>query len=223
MTVSEQDRRSMERLLLIMNGQTPPPDMVNENMQSHSSTDDVFVNSPGTVSQKEINAMAEVLRRLDGAVTQTSHHMVTESAGDRELKEALQTTSDHSGVKIGVYKIKTDVDETRTAGKQYHSVVNSVTGDVLAHELSLYEAAHGLVRMLNSGLYINSRSVRELLEAEATYTSHRIDAIRFNRQMKKCVVAGDINRAQLMETRKQSSLDKASQAKRQVKKIYGTT
>lgn len=211
----------MERLLLIMNGQTPPP-VINEANSSHV-TNQVFVNAPGTVSQKEIDAMAQVMRRLDGVVTKTSQHMVTESAGDRELKEALQTTSDASGVKIGVYKIKTDVDETRTAGKQYHSVVNSVTGDVLAHELSLYEAAHGLVRMLNNGLYINSRSVRDLLEAEAAYTSHRIDAIRFNRQIKKCVSQGDQERAQLMETRKLSSLDKASHAKRQVKKIYGLT
>ena len=115
------------------------------------------------------------------------------------------------------------MDESRLAGKQFYSVVNRATGETLAHELSLYEAAHGLVRLLNKGKFFNSLEVRKLLETEAAYTSHKIDAVRFHKAMRKAERTGDAIRAELMETRKQASLDRAMQAKSDLKKLYLTT
>lgn len=219
MTVSPQEREAMARLLEIMNGtasrttSSSPSTVLMEN-------EPVTLAGPGQVSSRDVAAMADVLRKLESAVNNTSAEMVTESHEDPFLREALATTSTGDGVKIGIYKIQQQLDENRLAGRQYYNVINQVSGHVVAAELSLYEAAHGLVRMLNNGLYFNSASVRSLIEAEAAYTSHKIDALRYHRMMRRCLREGNNSKAQLMETRKQNSMDKAMMAKSAVKKIY---
>jgi Zn-dependent metalloprotease len=219
MTVSNQERAAMARLLQIMNGEKPSESHVlKEHTPDHTTP--VELAGAGQVTQRDISAMADVLRRLDSVVNAAHEQMITESAQDRGLKEALVTEPMNHGVKIGVYQIQQHVDETRVAGQQYYSVVNRTTGETLAHELSLYEAAHSLVKLLNQGKFFNSACVRELLESESNYTSHRIDAVRYHRMMKRAQVEGDAHKAQLMETRKQASMDRAMQNKTKVRKIY---
>lgn len=217
MHVTEQDRKAMARLLQIMNGETPEP----QPHMIHEHTD-LAPSAPGSPSRAEVVAMADVLRRLDQAVNQTHAQMIQESHMDPHLQEALITESTQQGVKIGVYEIQQHVDNTRVAGHQYYSVVNKTTGETLAHELSLYEAAHGLVKLLNKGEFINSAHVRALLEAESTYTGQKIDAVRHHRHMKKANQRGDHMKAQLMESRKQASMDRAMKAKQQLRKLYNS-
>jgi hypothetical protein len=219
MTVNPEERAAMARLMQIMEGQTPAPVSTSQRA-SHNSADPVILAGPGQVTDREINAMADVLRRLEGAVNNTSRDMIQESFRDHQLQEALITEQTSAGVKIGVYTIQQGLDEGRLAGKQFYSVINRATGETLAHELSLYEAAHGLVRLLNNGKFFNSLEVRKLLEAEDGYTSHKIDAVRFHRMMRKAERAGDTDKAQLMETRKQASMDRAMRSKADLKRLY---
>lgn len=219
MSVTEQERLAMARLLNIMEGHTPEP----LQPSAHDHAEPVQLLGAGQVSTQDVAAMADVLRKLESAVSHTSAQLITESVHDSQLQEALQTTKYDSGVKIGIYKIQVALDESRLAGRQYYSVVNAATGETLAHELSLYEAAHALVRMLNQGMYFNSQPVRQLMEAEAAYTSHRIDAIRYNRMARRAIQEGNQSRAEIMEDRKQVSMDKMSEAKRKVKRMCGGT
>lgn len=216
--VSQAERDAMARLMQIMQGQIPPnpiPKQLNEN-----STQPVMLAGAGQVTSRDIAAMGDVLKKLENVVNKTSSNMVSDSVVDNQLHEALNTHTTKTGVRIGLYKIDQKLDESRVAGKQYYNVVNSATDTTVAHELSLYEAAHALVRFLNNGKFFNSKQVRQLLEAEASYTSHKIDAVRYHRAMLKAQKLGDITKSQLMETRKQSSMDRAMEAKRTVKYIY---
>jgi hypothetical protein len=219
MTVSPQDRDAMARLLQIMNGESV---QVTESA-THADQMPVELAGAGRPSRRDVQAMADVLRKLESAVQTTSAEMMVESYHDHNLKEALITNATADGVQIGIYKIQQGLDESRTAGKQYYNVINSVSEHTIASELSLYEAAHGLVRLLNSGHYVNSPQVIKLLDAESSYTSHKIDAVRYHRMSKKAEREGQHTRAQLMETRKMDSLDKAMAAKRSVKKLYNQT
>lgn len=219
MTVSPQERAAMARLMQIMEGKTPAAESYSHSV---SHEEPVVLAGPGQVTQQDVQAMADVLRRLEGAVNNTSAHMVLESTQDRQLQEALITEPTQDGVKIGVYQIRQGLDESRVAGKQFYSVINRATGETVAHELSLYEAAHGLVRLLNMGKFFNSQETRKLLEAESAYTSHKIDAVRYHRMMRKAERAQDPTRASLMETRKQASMDRAMQAKAELKKLYNS-
>ena len=218
MTVSPKERDAMARLMQIMNGDAAPA-ASNQRLQE-TVQEPLILPGAGQITNQDISAMADVMRRLESAVNNASNDMINNSITDAQLQEALITKPTQSGVKIGIYKIDQSLDESRVAGKQYFNVVNSTTGTMVAHELSLYEAAHALVRFLNNGKYFNSVEVRQLLEAEASYTSHKIDAVRFHRMMLKAQKSGDGTKSQLMETRKQASLDRAMEAKRQVKYIY---
>ena len=217
MTVNDSDRLAMARLLEIMNGKTPSQPALTE---AHTSGQPVELLGAGQVSSRDIQAMANVLSKFNQAVDQTHKELMRESMHDVHVAEALVTDRDQDDVRIGPYKIQVRMDEQRAAGKQYYDVVHSQTSDKLAHELSLYEAAHGLVRLLNSGKYVNHPQVRALLEAEAAYTSHRIDAIRYHKMIHTAIKQNHLSKVPVYETRKADSMDRAAQAKAQVKKIY---
>lgn len=218
MSVTPEERDAMQRLLRVMNGESAS--LHESKTSTVNQAGPVILPGAGQITSQDVNAMADVLKRLEQAVSGTSQQMVMESQVDQELNEALVTNSIPQGVKVGIYKIQQRLDEHRMAGKQYYDVINSLTGQTVAHELSLYEAAHGLVKLLNNGKYFNSSEVRELMEAESNYTSHKIDAVRYHRMMLRAQKTGDHNKGDLMEVRKQSSMDRAMMAKKLVKKLY---
>jgi hypothetical protein len=215
--VTPQERDAMADLLRIVNGEKPIARKVSTNQSQNSQNLYEELSGPGQVSRREIDAMAQVMQKLQ----QVSGRPETRDyeTQDVVLQEALVTEPLTDGVKIGIYKIKQHHDENRLAGKQHYSVINSTTGDILANELSLYEAAHGMVKLLNAGKYVNSSQVMAILEAEMAYTSNRIDALRFLRASKQAEKQGNIQRKELMETRKHTSLDRAMEAKARVKSI----
>ena len=217
MTVSSEDKAAMARLLQIMEGKTPTP--ITPIYNSTDIVDPVVLAGPGQVTQRDVQAMADVLRKLNGAIGDVSSTMVTESQYDPQLKEALVTTRNTDGVKIGAYQIKINQNDDRMVNKQSFSVINKISGETIAHELGLYEAAHGLVKLLNAGNFVNSIPVRELLETEAAYTSHKMDAIRYKKRMKKAQMTNDASFG-LFEARRQNSMDRAMIAKAKLKKLY---
>ena len=217
MTVTDSERLAMARLLSIMNGETPVSHQLQEHMTGGQP---VELAGAGQVSSRDIQAMAHVLDKFNQAVNQTHRELMQESMHDAHTAEALVTERHADNVRIGPYKISVRMDETRVAGKQYYDVIHSATGDKLAHELSLYEAAHGLVKLLNSGKYINHPQVRELLEAEATYTGHRVDAIRYHKMIHVANKNNQVSKLGIYEARKAASMDRAAQSKAQVKKLY---
>lgn len=224
MAVSTEDKDAMARLLQIMEGNVPSPIALTENKNNFATGggDEVILAGPGQTTQRDIQAMAEVIKKLNNAIGDVTKTMVQESQYDKNLKEALETTVTSNGIKIGMYQIIHNQDTSRAVNKQNFSVVNKLTGETIAHELGLYEAAHGLVKLLNSGNFINSAPVRELLESEASYTSHKLDAIRYKRAMKKALSEKNMIRYNLYEDRCQSSMDRAMSSKSIIKKIYKT-
>ena len=220
MTVTDSDRLAMSRLLEIMNGQTPSTPALHESV---THTHPVELPGAGQISSRDIQAMAQVLSKFNQAVNQTHKDLIRESVHDANVAEALVTERIQDNVRIGPYKIAVRMDESRVAGKQYYDVIHSQTGDKLAHELSLYEAAHGLVRLLNSGKYVNHPQVRELLEAEAAYTGHRVDAIRYHNMINKAKKTQQLMKLEVYEARKADHMDRAAIAKAQVKKLYRQT
>ncbi len=218
MSVTPEEREAMSRLLSIVNGEKPSASA----SKPHAALMEAELAGAGQVTSADVKAMSEVIQRLNKAIGDVSNEMLTESMHNQEVAEALVTTSSEGSVKIGRYEIRVNLDESRLVNKQNYSVVNKLTGETLANELGLYEAAHGLVKLLNSGQYINSPIIRDLLEAEAAYTSHKMDALRFKRRSKKSLQEGNQVTHELYETRRVDAMDKAMQNKARVKKIYAS-
>lgn len=212
MTVSPAEKDAMARILMMMEGKTPP-----QQNASSVGASQLELAGPGQVTSADITAMADVLKKLNEVTDQTVDDMIVESNHNREIKTALVTSKNDQGVKVGLYQIMIKEDHKRLAGKQYYSIYNTRTGDVIADDLSLYETALNVVKLMNNGHYANSSHVRKLFEHDDSYTSHKIDALRYKRGMMVCEKRGDARKSQVYETRLQVSMDKAMAAKKEIK------
>lgn len=211
MTVSPEERDAMANILRIMKGQAPTKSLT----PSHVS--EINLSSPGQVTSAEINAMADVLARLNRVSTDVVSEMVNESNYNSSLELDLSTTKNDQGVKIGRYQIMIKEDQKRLAGKQYYGIYNTLTKDVIADDLSLYETALTVVKLLNSGKYVNHPEIRKLFEQDESYTSHKQDVIRYKRAMIQSERKGDFTKHAIYESRHQASIDRAMAAKKAIK------
>lgn len=217
MTVTPEDRDAMADILRIMEGKSP----VSSPKQA-SANSPVELAGPGAVTSADINAMADVLNKLNSVSNDVIKEMVTESEYNPGLDLALNTTINETGVKVGRYQIMIKEDAKRLAGKQYYSIYNTRTNDVIADDISLYETALSVVKLLNSGKYTNSSDVRKLFEYDDNYTAHKQDAVRFKRAMIIAERKNDFAKVDLYESRQQASIDRAMVAKKNIKTFKAT-
>lgn len=212
MVVSNEERDAMARMMAIMNGETPSPSA------SYSSqtpvSEGVELAGPGVVTQREINAMADVLNKLN----HVTHQVVLESNGDVNTKMDIMTSRTDRSVNVGGYKIEIMTNERRVAGKQYYRIEHSLSGTVIADDITLYEVALGVVKLLNSNKFVNDTRVRNLFEIDARYTSHRVDAISAKLSHRKAERAGNMIKEDIYATKYQKALDLAMAAKTDLKK-----
>ena len=216
MSVSSEDRDAMARIMMAMEGKSLPATAASNNAGNNSI---VELAGPGQVTNAEINAMADVLTKLNSITNQVVDNMITESKGNREVRDALVTSKNQEGVKVGLYQIMIKEDDKRLAGKQYYSLYNTKTGDIIADDISLYETALNVIKLMNNGKYANSQEVRTLFENDDSYTSHKQDAIRYKRAMIISERKNDLGKRDLYESRYQASMDRAMIAKKEIKRF----
>lgn len=205
--VTPEEKEEMARILRAMSGEAPSPRPSRVSLSENSNL------SPGA-SSHDTQAMKEVLSKFNNISNLVVNDMLTEGVRSPEVNEALNTQRTQEGVKIGRYQIHIKEDQSRVAGKQYFSIYNSLTNDVIADDISLYETALGAVRMLNSGRFANSKEVMNLFEQDAQYTSHKIDATMFRRKM---LSSKDASKKDIYESRYQASLDRCMAVKKTIK------
>lgn len=214
MTVSPEERDAMAKILKIMEGETVTE---NKSFATSKPTYSSELAGPGAVTDADINAMADVLNKLNNVSSQVVTEMVNESYYSPEVDMALKTIKNDDGVKVGRYQIMIKEDQKRLAGKQYYSIYNTRTNDVIADDLSLYETALAVVKLLNNGKYINNPDIRKLFEHDDAYTAHKQDAIRYKRAMIVAERKNDFVKQDLYESRHQASIDRAMAAKKAIK------
>jgi len=212
---TQEERDAMLRLRNIMEGNLNAP-MPSVSRQSVSSDSPIELPGAGQITKADVDAMANVLRSLDGISNDVVDTMLTESVSNPYLAEALHTERLPNGVKVGRYQILEKEDPKRLAGKQFYSIYNSLTNDTIADDISLYETARAVVRMLNSGKFANSPEIRNLFEQDDAYTSHRVDAIMYKRKMAS---AANPAKRDIYESRYQASLDRCMAAKKNIKTL----
>jgi hypothetical protein len=98
-----------------------------------------------------------------------------EAAYQPELRESLMTEEVPGGLRIGEWEIRATDQGKRTT----YDIVQVGESVCIASDIMLYEAAHGLVRILNNGGKINSVVAVELMHAENQYASALHDAVLY--------------------------------------------
>jgi hypothetical protein len=212
MTVTQNDRDAMSRILAIMNGENPAPVQQSGRQLSES----IELAGPGQVTRKDVDAMASVMAKLNSVSNNVIDGMITEGVTNRDVSEALSTERVANGVKVGRYQITIKEDDKRLAGKQFYSIYNRLTDEILADDISLYETALAVIRHLNGGRIISSSEVRKLLEQDDSYTSHRIDALNYKHRI---ATTRDPSKRDIFESRHQASLDRCMAAKKTIKML----
>lgn len=213
MTVSQEEKDAMARLLAMMNGETPTPSASIPNRQPVMEAEEIC--GPGVVTQREINAMSDVLSKLNKVTQQ----VMLESNGDSEARMAIKTSRTDDSVKVGEYKIEILMNERRLAGKQYYRIEHTGSRTTIADDITLYEVALTVVKLLNNNTYVNDQRIRKLFEIDERYTGHRVDAMTAKIHMRRAEKQGEHFRMDVLESRYQKSLDEATKAKQDIKKV----
>jgi len=134
-------------------------------------------NAKPALANDSVAQMKVILERFYAA----ADNVVTEAPTDRVLREALVTEPTVNGARIGSWEI-----QVNHGGKyKQYDVINVLNGEPLAADLLLYEAAYGLVRILNEGGRINSADAIELLRAEQEYANRVQDMVLYRHRLEK--------------------------------------
>lgn len=203
----------MARLMAIMNGQTPPanPDAAPgaERLQAQGPVAVGPPPAPGTADAASIDFMRGILSKFHGAADGAARSLVQESKRDPQLRESMMMAETPSGARFGEWEIEV----RENGGRKFYDITRG--DEKIASDLTLYEAALGIVRALNNGRYINSPDVRSILKDEEEYAHALHDAILFKRRLTEGVV--DRNKREVHEARYGEAKRRAVAARDRIK------
>ena len=182
------------------------------------------------ISSEENSAMAKILMAFhesggdrlvnaDETIEYTKNRIIEDSQHMPELKRALQTEITDGGVRIGGWKIISEGSQ-KTASR-YH-VVSAESGQQIAKNLYLFEAAEALVDHLNDGCMINNMKVQNILRLEMEYAKHIEDAITHKHACSRAIDRGDDDRLEVAKIRFNESKTKAVAAKHKLLENLGS-
>jgi len=191
----------MHRLLAIMNGDTD-----SDSPRKFDSSNSV---------DSDVQAMKTILERFSrSADTLISEIDSDNPVQDRPLREAMLMEPTDDGVVVGLWEIKTKTD----SGRKLYDVVKVDENTPIASDLTIYEAARGLVQALNDGLPINSVFVRDLLQNEADHANAVHDAIHAKYALKNHRLTE--SKRELLEDKYSAAFRRASHARHRVLEIF---
>jgi hypothetical protein len=171
------------------------------------------------IATEDSAAMANILRAfldsggdklggdLENQVSTTSATLREDSARMPELRQAIATERTPKGVRVGGWEITTEGNSKK------YDVVSVHSGQQIAKNLYLYEAAESLVNYLNDGCMINNMKVQNILRLEMEYAKHIEDAIQHKHACSKALDRGDDTRLEISKTRFNEAKTKAVAAK----------
>ena len=213
-SVNPKETEEMKRLLMSLNAI--------ETGQPITSTTNFNDTGPSaTINETSINpdvaAMKQILMNLDKSTVKATKKLMETASDDPDLMEALVTEKTIDGVKIGNYKILSKLLEGSSKTKS-HDIVNA-HGDLIADGLMVYEAAYGIVKLLNSGKTVKDPTIRRLMDLEESYTNYRQEALRAKKLYNSSIMAKNSVRADIFETKFETARDSALAVKDKIDKL----
>lgn len=177
MTVSREEVDQMASFMRALN----TPETIETDSQPTPVAESVERQRASPAVIPGVQEMKDILTRFHNAADGAVQRVTTEAESYPALREALVTERTPRGSRIGGWEI-----QMRQEGKRkFYDVVTSDGSNCIAADLTLYEAAHGLVRILNNGGKLNSQDAINLLHAEQDYTSALNDAVLYKHYLSK--------------------------------------
>jgi hypothetical protein len=187
-----------------------------DNMQAHEAQRIPIIDSAQQDMKRLMMAMSS--DALNDGISQVSQHLREDARAMPELSRAMDTQRTSNGVRVGGWQIV--VEGEKTSGKKYH-VVSVHSGQQIAKDLYLYEAAEALVNYLNNGTMINNMKVQSILRLEMEYAKHVEDAIQYKHACSRAIDRGDDDKLEISKVRFNEAKTKAVAAKRKLVEHLG--
>lgn len=212
MVVDQQDVQSMAKLLQVWNDTVAHLDDANAETLIETTTDPAAVAVAVKASEGETLTMRDLMSRIESASDTVTQKLNEEGKVDRELRYALKTEKTTTGMKIGLWEVKSHT----TTGMKRFDIVLSDSNMMLAEGLTVYAIAKRLIEHLNDGGKINSIEALRLLLAERDYSQAISDMILFKHRLQK---GSDTVAFEILEDRYESAKDRAVTAKSVIDKL----
>lgn len=177
MAVDPREVEEMARIRRILNGEYQEEVTevaLNHINESHDMGDIDATHDP-------IKHMKAILQRFNQGASSSVQRIQESNDADRGFEAALKTEKTKTGVKVGSWEIKVYEDQ----GNKTYDVCHVQTNEPIARDLTLYETALSITKLLNKHVSINSPQVREVLELEESYSRARTDAALFKRKTRR--------------------------------------
>jgi hypothetical protein len=133
--------------------------------------------APLMTGDQNVAEMKSILEKFYSA----TGNVISEALMDRNLRESLAMEETEHGARIGNWEIIVN----EVGKRRQYDVANVMTGEKIADNLMIYEAAAALARHLNDAGTINSTPVVEMLRAECQYAGAVQDMTLFKHRLTK--------------------------------------
>ena len=174
MSASYEDTKAMEAILANLSKKTEEQTAA---AQAHPTTD----SRVKAIGDPNARAMADILSKLETATESTTVALNEASKENIDLKMAMSTERNATGVSIADYEI---IVEKQTVGKiikNFYTIQDKNTGTNLHTDIGLFETAMSVVKrlMLNKGTHVITR----IVETDAQYTSALLESYDYKRRL----------------------------------------
>ena len=192
MAVDPREVAEMARIRRIMNG-----DFSNEVEEAAKSV--VYESHQNQIGESSdpTTDMKEIMRRLNQGVTNSVERIVENDNTDLKFASALVTEKTDRGVKVGSWEIKMYEEN----GQKTYDVCHVQTEEPIARDLTLYESALTISKLLNAHVSINSHQIRNVLALEDEFAKTRNEAATFKRKMRRMTESNNLFEAHVAEAR----------------------
>lgn len=137
-----------------------------------------------STSASEVDAMGDVLRRLQEATGVFSQEIVTESKKNPDLGVAVQAQRTETGVSVSRYDIRTEKKTVQEGLKKtFYAIVDNRTGETVYEDLGLFESAMGVVKHL---LYTGDEvKMKRLLQLDQEYVGAMMETYGYKNRLQR--------------------------------------
>lgn len=197
--VDPREVEEMARIRRILNGEYQ--EQVHEVARNHISQVNESYDLADINSEDPKEQMKAILQRFNQGASSSVQRIQEDTATHPAFEAALKTEKTPSGVKVGSWEIKVYEDQ----GNKTYDVCHVQTSEPIARDLTLYESALAITKLLNKHVSINSAQVREVLELEESYSRARQDAALFKRKARRMNESANHFEAHVADARYQES------------------
>jgi hypothetical protein len=177
------------------------------------TTSDTVIAAPVPTSDPSIDAMKNIMLLFQNAGQTVGETLAEDARMSRPFRDALITEATPRGARVGAWEI-----QVHESGKsKSYDLLHSDTGDVIARDLRLYEAAQALTEALNDGESITGPTIRDILRIEEDYSRNLQDAIQFRHAGRIAESKGDMRKAAICEDRYGAARQRALTARAELR------